>query len=115
MNGKDITKVAAGVGIGFLLCSLTKSASASTCFFVDYGYRYVATYDGPTQLLSAALGPDVWSVIFAFEVFNEDTGVWDTPIDPVNYQLVHGSLCAIVVSDMAELCGFTYIDRELIG
>ena len=96
------------IGAGVLgVVLLTRQAKAASCFIAPAWQTIYATYEGPTQLLPAAFGPEAWSVIHIVERYVPEYGGWDQiSSDPEHYILLHGQYLRFSVQENAEICGF---------
>lgn len=98
-----ILGIAAAGGLIFILTR--KAAGAENCHNLQAGTWYYFTYTGPAQTFQTALG-ECYGVIYTIDVWDDETGDYWPPADPMHDIIQPGSRCRVIVQAPCKLCGF---------
>jgi len=98
--------VAAAGGLIFALTRKSQAApSPYPCHDLQANNEYFFIYSGPAQTFQQALG-ECYDVIYTIDVWDNETGEYWPPTDPVHDVILPGSICRVVVQAPCRLCGF---------
>ncbi|MBA7683356.1 hypothetical protein ES703_91720 [subsurface metagenome] len=90
------------------LAALARVAVPPGCLKLSPDRFYYFIYTGPNQTFKAALG-ECWDVIWIIEFYDEDTGDWIAPTDPMHDLIEPGREYRVKVMEPCTLCGFELI------
>ena len=91
---------------GALIFALSRKASgAEVCYDLQAGDWYYFVYTGPAQTFQGALG-ECYDVIYTIDVWDDETGEYNPPVDPMHDVIQPGSRCRVKVQGPCKLCGF---------
>lgn len=83
---------------------LTRGAKGA-CVDLEPDIYYYFTYVGGRKTFQAALG-ECWDVIWIIEFYDEDTGEWIAPTDPMHDLIESGREYRVKVQEPCTLYGF---------
>ena len=91
---------------GGLIFALTRRASGvGECHNLQAGDWYYFIYTRPAQTFQGALG-ECYDVVYTIDVWDDETGEYWPPADPVHDILQPDSRCRVKVLEPCKLCGF---------
>ena len=95
--------IAAAGGIIFVLAR--KASGADNCRTLQANTEHFFIYTGPAQSFQQALGK-CYDVVYTIDIWDDETGEYIPPVDPMHDVIQPGSRCRVVVLAPCRLCGF---------
>jgi len=95
--------IAAAGGLIFALAR--KASGVNSCRTLQANTEHFFIYTGPAQTFQQALG-ECYDVIYTIDIWDDETGEYVPPVNPMHDVILPGSICRVVVQSPCRLCGF---------